>query len=497
MIEVLSSNGCRAMDKEAIDKINIPSIVLMENAVFSLVKYFDELDQILIVCGTGNNGGDGLALARHLSLKGKMVKVFIIGSLDSASKDFNCNYTILKNIQVNITLINQGNCNNEFASDNSSVIVDCIFGTGLSRMLNQEFINVVNNINSACAYKISVDVPSGINCDTGEVLGAAVEADKTITFQVMKKGFFNYKALKYLGEVIVEPIGIPESVLNNVSENLRVLEKKDVLKNIPVRDIFGHKGTYGRVAVIAGSKEFSGAAYLTTEAAVKTGSGLVNLYTHKELQTVMNCKLSEAMVDSYENKENLREKLNKADAVAFGPGLGNSEKTFEMLKWVLSNFTGKIVIDADGINVLARDLGLLQGIRSEVVITPHPGEMARLTGKKIEEVNENRIQTATDFSQKYKVVVLLKGLSTIIADGNKVYINPSGNSSMASGGMGDTLTGIIASLMGQGLDAAEAAKTGAYIHGYIGEDLSMNMYSVNASEIIKNIPYYLRNITKA
>ena len=495
MSEVLSSEGCRSMDKETIEVLKMPSILLMENAVFSMVKHFYHLDDILIICGVGNNGGDGVALARHLYFLKKKVRVIVVGSLDKASMDFINNYNILKNLNVHITLMNEEDLNIKAVCRNVKVIVDCLFGTGLSRNLSEQYIKIIESMNSSSAYKISVDVPSGLNCDTGEIMGTSVKADKTITFQTMKKGFLNYTAISYLGEVIIEPIGIPECVLKKVSEGTVMTEKADISSLIPKREKFGYKSDYGRVAIIAGSEEYSGAAYLSTEAAVKTGSGLVNLYTHRKIRDSMRNKLSEAMVGVYHLEEGLGEKIKSAQVVAIGPGLGTTAEANELINWVITNYTGKIVIDADGLNVLANQLEILNKCKGEIIITPHLGEMARLTGKGIEDINMNRIDMAKEFSNKYGVTVLLKGLYTVIERGNQVYVNPTGNSSMASGGMGDTLTGIITSFVGQGLNTLDAGKLGAYIHGYIGEWLSEEMYAVSATNIIEKIPFYLKELS--
>ncbi|MBL4931530.1 NAD(P)H-hydrate dehydratase [Clostridium paridis] len=495
MIEVLGSEGCRAMDRKTIEILKMPSVLLMENAVFSMVKHFYHLDDILIICGVGNNGGDGVALARHLYFLNKKVRVIVVGSLDKASVDFVCNYNILKNLNVHIILINKDDLNIKTICRNTKIIVDCLFGTGLTRNLNEQYIKIVESMNSSPAYKISIDVPSGLNCDTGEVMGASVKADKTITFQTMKRGFLNYKALSYLGEVIIEPIGIPESILKEVSEGIVMTERADISSLIPKRERFGYKSDYGRVAIIAGSEEYSGAAYLTAQAAVKTGSGLVNLYTHRKIRDSMRNKLNEAMVGVYHLEEEIGEKINSAQVVAIGPGLGTTPEANKLINWVITNYTGKIVIDADGLNVLASQLDILNKCKGDIIVTPHLGEMARLTGKGIDDFNMNRIDIAKEFSNKYGVTVLLKGLYTVIAGENRVYVNPTGNSSMASGGMGDTLTGIIASLIGQGINILDAAKLGSYIHGYIGERLSEEMYSVSATSIIEKIPSYLKELT--
>lgn len=497
MIEVLTAEATRKLDKAAIENWGIPSILLMENAVFSILKYFKDLDNILIVCGTGNNGGDGLALARHLFNQNKTIKIFVISDTDNRSNDFNINFNILNKLPVDICLLKDVKELDSLKSslERYKVVVDCIFGTGLSREIKGIHLRTVEEINKANNYKISIDVPSGVCADRGIPLGDAIIADKTITFQTLKKGFLNYEALKYIGQLNIEPIGIPIKIVESVSESIKVLEETDIKKLVPIRKKYAHKGNFGKICIIAGNYEYSGAAYLTTEAAVKTGSGLVNLYTSKTLEIPLRSKLSEAMVRNYEDENELKNGISKADVIIFGPGLGTSKEILLKLELILKIFKGKLLIDADGINILKDNLHLLHKCECEIIMTPHPGEMSRLTGGSIEYINENRLEVAREFSKKYGVVLLLKGLNTVITNGINTFINPTGSSAMAAGGMGDTLSGIIGSLMGQGINILDAAKLGAYLHGYVGDCLAKDMYSVDASEIVKNIPIFLKKFT--
>ncbi|WP_315111096.1 NAD(P)H-hydrate dehydratase [Clostridium intestinale] len=493
MIEILTSKSSREMDKISIDKWGIPSILLMENAVFSLLKHFKDLDDILIICGPGNNGGDGLALTRHLLNLNKRVRVFIAADTSGKTSDFNTNFRLLECLKVEIILLSEDKNLSVFKKsiNECKVLVDCIFGTGLNRNIDGIYSRMINEINKSKAYKISIDIPSGLCSDTGVPLGEAIISDKTITFQSIKKGFINYEALDYIGELIVENIGIPNEIEKEVSESIWMLEEKDVKNLIPKRKRYYHKGKFGRVCVVAGSNRYSGAAYLSTQAAVKAGAGLVYLYTDKTLKPSLDSKLTEAMVGDYESEE-FKEIIDKSDVVVFGPGLENTIETLDKLKLILETFKGKLLIDADGINVLENNLSLLHKCKCKVVMTPHPGEMSRITGKSIRYVNENRIELVKKFSKEYNIVLLLKGLYTVISDGNGVCVNPTGNSAMASGGMGDTLSGIIGALMGQGVDVFQATKLGAYLHGYIGEKLSKIMYIVNASNIVENLPLFLK-----
>lgn len=285
-----------------------------------------------------------------------------------------------------------------------------------------------------------------------------------------------------------------KDVLDNKENiNIECNYEEHIRDLIPIRHKNGHKGSYGRCLIIAGSKGFAGAAYLSTKAAINTGAGLVTLGCYKDIWDIMSIKLNEAMTLDNQSCDFFNI-MKKSDSIAIGPGLGNTLTTKSLLHKVLKNSKCNLVIDADALNVLSEDLGMLSLGKNRTVITPHPGEMSRLTGYDIEYINNNREYVAVEFSKKYNVVVLLKGHNTVITDGEKTYINPTGNSSMASGGMGDALTGIIAAFMAQGLNPISSALVGAYIHGLIGDKLNKQMYCVPASTLIEKIPFILKEL---
>ncbi|MCY6957538.1 NAD(P)H-hydrate dehydratase [Clostridium brassicae] len=497
-MRIVTSQIMREVDKFCIEKLNIPSIVLMENAALKILKNLDieKNEYFIIICGNGNNGGDGLALARHLIILNKKVEVFLIGQDDRLSKDCKINYDILNSMGINIKLINDVNDLDPIrdAIGKSDVIVDAIFGTGLSREIRgiqKLIIHIMNNSNK---FIVSVDIPSGLDGDTGEILGVSVKANRTVSFEFYKKGFLFNKADNVTGEIIIEKIGIPQSVADKLGVEDYITEMEQIRKCIPKRRIYDHKGSFGRVNIIAGSNGLTGAAYITTQAAVRSGSGLVTLCCMENIQHTMSIKLTEAMTVSYKDSKSLNDLLKKSDVIAIGPGMGNSEATFKTLSNVLDIAECPLVIDADGINVLNGKLSLLKNTKCKIVLTPHFGEMSRLTGKSIEEIKKNRIEISKKFAEEYGVVLLLKGYNTIITDGKRLLVNPTGNSAMASGGMGDCLTGIIASLIGQGLEPFQATYVGAYIHGYCGDKLSEKMFCVNANHVLENLPYYIKEI---
>lgn len=485
-----TSDSTKILDSACVNEYKIPLIVLMENAVLSAFKHMDieENENYVIVSGVGNNGGDGLGLARQLTAKGKNVKVFIVGNTKKLSECSKINYDILKAMEIPIEVVypNKLDILKEEIKK-SDIVVDCIFGTGLKRKITDTFADVIKIINQNKNKTYSIDVPSGINATTGEILGVCIKADKTISFEFYKRGFLKYEIKEFIGDVVMEHIGIPNYILDKYDDKEYITDFDFVKNNIKEKNKFAFKSDFGKVAIFAGSKGFTGAAYIATEAAVKTGSGLTTLISDSYVQEIVSTKLCEAMTLDIEEKERVVKLIKSCNAVGFGCGMGDNPMTYSKLQDVLKNTTCPIVIDADGLNVLKEQADILENYPNRIIITPHLGEMARLTGYSIDYIKENKVDVAKEFAQKYKIVVLLKGYETVITDGNYTYINPTGNSSMANGGMGDTLLGIITSLVGQGLDILTSAVCGAYIHGYIGDELSKDLYTVNATDIIASI----------
>ena len=479
----------KKIDSFAINELKIPSIVLMENAAISFVKHIDENeDNFLIICGKGNNGGDGYAIARQLFSKGKNVKIFCISD-EKMSNDCFVNYEICKNSGIEI-FYNLEELEKLFVE--GDVVIEGIFGTGLNSEIRGVYKDLILKINESCKKKkvYSIDIPSGINGDTGDIMGISVNADVTISFVTYKKGFLNPVAKKYLGEVIVENIGL------NV----------EMIKSCHVeRDENSHKGDFGKVLIYAGSSGFYGAGNLVTKSCVRSGTGLTTLITDKN-NFSLNVFVPEAMSFpiNFENIEESFEKLENeilnSDVIAIGPGIGKNQKSLEILKKLISiekNKKGnkiRLVLDADALNLLSENQELFEKIQNRSILTPHIIEFSRLTGFSSNEILENRFQKAIDFAKKYKIVLLLKGKNTIVTDGEQLFVNSTGNSHMANGGMGDCLTGIIASFAGQKYDLLHSALIGAYLHGFIGDKLLEEQYVVNATHIIEGISGGIKEI---
>jgi len=490
----------REMDKVASLTFGIPSIILMENAAISVLKNLDlSKSYYVIIAGPGNNGGDGFALARHLKSLGKDVDIFVLSKNGILKGDARINYDILLNLGVSVEFVRN---EEDFLSlkeavKDADVTIDALLGTGAKGPLSDIFINVIEMMNDYSEMIISIDVPSGLDADTGFPMPVAVRATRTISFQCIKKGYLNDKALEYLGDLVVEDIGIPELAIKHVEKEIYMTEAEDIESILPIRDKAGYKSMYGRVLVVAGSRGLTGAAKISSEAAIATGSGLVTLSSHEDVMNDLVTRLREIM-SLY--PEDLEEGVRKSDVVAFGPGLGNSEETLDMLLRIVKTMqeegmkNSTLVIDADGLNVIEGKCDILKSLNFKVILTPHPGEMARLTGLTVKEISANRIEVAREFAKTHGVILVLKGYHTVITDGREVYVNPTGSSAMAQGGMGDALTGIIASLAGQGIKPMDAAIFGVYLHGAIGDRLSMERYSVKASEIIENIPFQMKQI---
>ena len=489
-MEILSRHNCKKIDYETINKIGIPSIVLMENAATEIVNIIKDIGNIItIFCGVGNNGGDGLAIARKLHLLGKDVEVILVGDRNKLTHDCSLNLQIVKNL--NIPIINiKDNCSKEYIIEKvkcSDYIVDSIFGIGLNRDILGIYKDIIEIINEFSKFIVAVDIPSGMDADTGKELNISVKANLTCTVEVMKKGFMSTKAIDLTGDIKIINIGIPNYIKEQNSEKTYILSKEKYKRMIPIRKKTGHKGNYGKILIVAGSEKYYGAAFITTEACVRTGSGLVTLLTHKEAFNALKSRFVEAMIQEYSSFQDI-ESLKGFDVIACGPGLGKSENSKVILKKVIEKTNCKLVLDADALNIISENKELIIGLKGRTVITPHPGEMARLVGKSISEVETDRIGVAKEFAKKNNIIVLLKGYNTVITDGEAVFINKTGNSKMASGGMGDCLTGIIASFIGQKNNIMEAILLGAYVHGYIGDELSKSNYIVNARDIIECLP---------
>ena len=498
MLEIFSASQCKEMDRQSIDTMGIPGIILMENAAIGIFRELvDKGESFLVLCGKGNNGGDALALCRHLIAEGKKVRVYIISEEKDYTNDFKINFKILENLIDRKELLfikTETDVNKNVINDlkNYDVVVDGILGVGLNKDLTGMFKNVIEGINLYAKFIVSIDIPSGLDCDLGIERGIAVHADVTYTFEVIKRGFLTYRAIDCIGDLKILKIGIPEYIKKMNSGDLHILEKLEYKQLLSKRKVYGHKGSYGRALVVAGRRGFTGSAFITTECTVRAGAGLTTLICNEDVQTALSGRLIEAMTLTWDN--NIIELISSARSIAFGPGIGTEDREETLLKQVIKNSKCPMVIDADGITLIGKNKSLLKHLKGRAIITPHPGEMAQFLGTTIEEVELDRINITKNVAKKYGIVVLLKGYNTVISNGEDTYINPTGNSKMASGGMGDALTGIINAFLSQGVDLEKAAILGAYVHGNIADRLGSQVYIVNARDIINELPKEINDI---
>lgn len=472
---LLSTEQMKETERYAIEDMGVPSIVLMENAARNAAEIIiaQKPESVVVFAGKGNNGGDGLAIARHLIIHNIKTKICFIGDKQKATADCKTNLNILECYNVDVVYGSSTDlteCN---------LIVDALIGTGLKRKLSDEYINIVNTINESQKLVVSIDCPTGINSDTGEDYGIAVNADITITFHMAKVGLMLYPAYSHTGKIYVTDIGIPYVSKSDI----------EILESIkmPERKSDSHKGTYGKALIIAGSDSMAGAAVMNAKACYKIGAGLVNVCSTDHVIDVIHNSIPEAVTTKRDNID-----FNYGNVCAIGSGLGQN---CALVKDTILNCNNKLIIDADGLNSLAENTDLLYEIKNECIITPHIKEMSRLTGLGIAEIKADMIGTAKEFAKKFNVIVLLKDSHSVIAapDG-RVCINTTGTPAMSKGGTGDSLCGIVTGLVAQGTDCFKAACMAAYINGKAGEsaEKALGKYSVCASDIIDNIPNVIK-----
>lgn len=480
-------------DEETIVQKQVPPMVLMERAALKTVEVLEEteidLSKPLIVCGAGNNGGDGYAVARLLHLKGSDVTVVLVGREASMSEETKLQRKILENYGIK-------DCDG-IPAKAYSVIIDAVFGIGLSRTVEGHYKAVIEEMNRLSGAKVAIDIPSGVSSFDGSILGTAFRADITVTFACEKYGMACDPGRAWCGTVFVKDIGIQTDLFDEQTEVAYTYEMNDLREIFPARSQYSHKGTYGKALVIAGSPGMCGAAYLSAKAAYCTGAGLVKIYTDESNRMSLQQLLPEALISTYEffEKEQLLEELAWANAAVLGCGLGKSPTARQIVRTVLKESRIPCVVDADGLNLISEEMGLLGECQAPVILTPHMKEMSRLTGKSVEEIRKDRITAIRELTASYPVICVLKDARTMIhTDGERIYLNTSGNAAMAKGGSGDVLAGIVGGLLAQGQKPYEAACAGVFLHGLAGDKArdKKGEYSVLASDVIDAIGEILK-----
>lgn len=514
-MKVITAHTMQQIDTQTIADYSIAGLQLMESAgsscVEEIIAAFGLTGHSVVMAGKGNNGGDGYVIARLLSQKGWSVKVIVLADRDQVCGDAAINLDKLPGSVINYcTREGQLSALHMEEIFQADVIVDALLGTGLSSNVNGIYLEAIDLMNASGRPVVSVDIPSGVHGTTGRVLGDAVRAHITVTFAFAKLGHVLYPGAEYTGRLVVADIGIPQKLMETAI-GYDFLNADTIQPMLHRRDRQAHKGRFGHCLIIAGSTGKTGAAALSANSAVRAGSGLVTLAAAENIHSILEIKTTEVMTSplpdsgsghlsnsAFSAIENL---LLGKNAVAIGPGLGARSGTYALIQSLVETVTLPMVIDADGLNALAEDITVLNRKKTnQVILTPHPGEMSRLSGASIPDVEAIRISVAQEFAGKYGVFLILKGARTIIAspDG-RAAINGSGNPGMASGGMGDVLTGIIVSLLGQGRTAWDACCLGVFLHGFAADMVveEKGEIGINASDVIEMLPYAYNKLFKS
>jgi ADP-dependent NAD(P)H-hydrate dehydratase / NAD(P)H-hydrate epimerase len=512
---VVTAEQMREMDRLTIQKYGTQSLTLMERAGAAVVKAIVERfaepasKGVLIVAGKGNNGGDGFVVGRLLRQQRVPCEIALLAKRNEISSDAAHNleaYLTAGGKLVDIDADRLALLNDSIAG--KGLLVDAILGTGTKNEIRGIYAEAIRAMNQSGLPIVAIDIPSGLDADKGTPLGACVQAAMTVALAYPKLGQVIHPGLEHVGELVVADIGIEPAAVTEVAPSAVLLTLEGVRPLVPVRKPDSHKGTYGHVVVIAGSRGKTGAAILASRACMRAGAGLTTLAAPRSLNDIFAGALIEVMTEplrdtAEEEIESLtddewRRLLERKTVALFGPGIGVTDCTRNNLRWLLRHLSIPWVIDADGLNNLALDLDRLRKARTAPILTPHPGEMGRLIGKDAASVNKDRIGVARTFAIEHRCYVVLKGARTVLATpAGKISINPTGNPGMASGGMGDVLAGILTALLAQSLSPEEAMKLAVYLHGFVADRIAAErgMLGMIASDIIDGLPAGLHSLS--
>ncbi|MBN1464679.1 NAD(P)H-hydrate dehydratase [candidate division KSB1 bacterium] len=509
MNPVVTASEMAAMDRCAMHELQMPGLLLMENAGRGIFNVAAEMLNspsgkiVHIYCGPGNNGGDGYVAARHLLNNGAIVRTMILSTAVKIKGD----------ARVNLDILQQMGHQPEFISmipsslDKPDLIVDALLGTGVKGPLHGTYAAIVNMINKTNCPVLAIDIPTGVNADTGQIDGPAIRATVTATMALPKRGLLLSPGREHTGRLEIIDIGMPREVLRRQELRVHHVDKNYIQNILPRRSPDAHKNKVGMIHVIAGSKGFTGAAALASRAVLRAGAGLCYLTIPESLHAILAALNAEVITRPVQdagngflvsdNYECIKRDLENKTALVLGPGIGLAAETREVVHQLLAAIALPLVLDADGLNACVDDVDLLRRYNGDLVITPHPGEMARLTGLSTSEIVTNRIDIARQFAETWRCSVVLKGGPTVTAspDGH-VYVNSSGNAGMATAGAGDVLSGTIAAFIGQGLSSEKAAIAAVFIHGYAG-DLAAARYGqmgMVAGDIVEMMPHALKKM---
>lgn len=494
MIYLPTGEQMRRADLYTIEEIGVPSMVLMERAALEVVRCMEEeqLDfrRVLVICGSGNNGGDGYAIARLLHLKGHDVTIFFAGNSQKRSEENAQQAKIAAHYEIPVIT--------NLDTEEYSVIIDALFGTGLKREVTGHYREILCSVNQMTGKKVAVDLPSGIHDTTGARMGIAFCADLTVAIAFPKRGLFLQEGNVCAGKILTGDIGISSETFSEGTVTFGY-EKQDLFLGFPKRKKNSHKGSYGKVLMIAGSKGMSGAAYLSAKAAYAVGAGLVQIYTHEENRVILQQLLPEAIITTYDtfDSEQLEKLIQWADLIGIGCGLGKSDTAERVMQYTLKRALVPCVVDADGINILSKHMEWIEETNALIVLTPHMKEMSRMLQCSVRELIEQRMEKLHAFVERYKVVCVLKDARTLVAKEHRnTYLNLSGNAAMAKAGSGDVLAGVIVGILAQQCEPYTSACLGVFLHGLAGDMArdKKGAYSVLASDLVVEISSVLKNI---
>lgn len=512
-MRVVTGTEMREIDRRTIKEFGIPSLTLMENAGQAIAERVKVIiagrgsANVLVVAGTGNNGGDGFVTARLLHESGHPVEVLVTGDEKNVNGDAAANLKKLKGLLSPI--FNPTDKDLDSARSNADIAIDAIFGTGFHGKMPDEMVKPICAINHSGAYVVSIDIPSGVDADTGRTGGVVVEADETITFGAPKLGCLMYPGAAYIGQLTIESIGFP-AALTDKAGHIESPTAEEMATLLPLRNPNGHKKSMGRVLVVAGSAGMTGAAAMCAMSALRAGAGIVTLAVPESLNDILAVKLTEVMTKGLPETEEsclsmlaapvIFELIKQHDLMILGPGLGKDFETIDTIRRVAAGSAIPMVLDADGINAFAGEAHFLKARPGEYIITPHPGELAVLTGLDAKDIEKDRLAAAASAAAETSSVVVLKGANSIVcAPDQRISINSTGNSGMATAGSGDVLAGLIGGLWTQHMSAPEAAILGTYLHGLAGDMAVTDLteYSLVAGDLIEYIPDAFRATIEA
>ena len=517
-MKILTAEQMRTIDRTTIEEIGIPGVALMENAgcriAAEIAARFPDFVRrgIVVVAGKGNNGGDGLVAARHLLDRGAEPTVLLLASKSELKGDAALNLAAAEKSGVEVVDASTELCWKKQAMTlaHASIIVDAVFGTGLQKPAEGLYARAIEDMNKAPGFRLAVDIPSGLSSDSFDVIGPAIRADLTVTLAAPKIAHVFPPASELVGELVVADIGIPPFLLQDEKLSMEMIGREAVLPHFAKRRRDGHKGTYGHLLVLAGSKGKSGAAVMAGKAALRMGAGLVTIGTAEAAVAGIARGMMELMTEPLPGTAEgsiaagavgAAEKIIKGkDAVVIGPGLTTDPSTAEFVRTLIPKIKVPLLIDADGLNILAGHLEILRNLAGPVVLTPHPGEFGRLTGLSVPEVLAKRLDLAPRFAQEHNVILVLKGFRTIVAVPNgRVYVNPTGNPGMATGGSGDVLSGMIGSQLVQSKDALGATLAAVYVHGLSGDVAAARLSekALIAGDLIRFLPQAIKSLEDA